>query len=130
MTFKMNKQDKILIILILVTSIILYGTMEWFVRTTTSDQTVAVVSYRDKEILRIDMKVDDTYVVEGTLGDVFIEVNQGKIRVEKETSPLNLCSIQGWVEYANVPIVCLPNHIVVIIQNSVEDPSGEDSVIQ
>ena len=126
----MNRQDKILIIGILITSLLLYGTMEWFVRSTTSGQTVAVVTYKDEEILRIDMKVDDTYVVQGTLGEVFIEVENGRIRVEKETSPYHLCSIQGWVEYANVPIVCLPNHIVVMIQNSGEDPSGEDSVIQ
>lgn len=130
MIFSMNRQDKILIIGILITSLLLYGTMEWFVRSTTSGQTVAVVTYKDEEILRIDMKVDDTYVVQGTLGEVFIEVENGRIRVEKETSPYHLCSIQGWVEYANVPIVCLPNHIVVMIQNSGEDPSGEDSVIQ
>lgn len=126
----MNKQDKILVITILIASLLLYGTMEWFVRSTTSDQTVAVVSYKDKEILRIDMKIDDTYIVQGTLGEVFIEVENGRVRVEKETSPYHLCSIQGWVQYANVPIVCLPNHIVVMIQNSAEDPNGEDSVIQ
>ncbi len=130
MTFNMNKQDKILVITILIASLLLYGTMEWFVRSTTSDQTVAVVSYKDKEILRIDMKIDDTYIVQGTLGEVFIEVENGRVRVEKETSPYHLCSIQGWVQYANVPIVCLPNHIVVMIQNSAEDPNGEDSVIQ
>ena len=130
MTFSMNKHDKILIIVILISSLLLYGTMEWFVRSTTSDQTVAVVSYKDKEILRIDMKIDDTYIVQGTWGEVFIEVESGRVRVEKETSPYHLCSIQGWVQYANVPIVCLPNHIVVMIQNSEEDPNGEDSVIQ
>lgn len=126
----MNRYDKFLIIFILISSVVLYGTMEWFVRASTSDKVVAVVTYREEEILRIDMSIDNTYVVEGTLGDVFIEVKDQALRVEKETSPYHLCSIQGWVEFANVPIVCLPNHIVIIIQNTKSQPEGEDSVIQ
>ncbi len=126
----MNRYDKFLIIFILISSVVLYGTMEWFVRTSTSEKVVAIVTYREEEILRIDMSVDNTYVVEGTLGDVFIEVKDQALRVEKETSPYHLCSIQGWVEFANVPIVCLPNHIVIMIQNSKSQPEGEDSVIQ
>lgn len=126
----MNRYDKSLIIFILITSILLYATMEWFVRASTSDKVVAVVTYREEEVLRIDMSVDDTYVVDGTLGEVTIEVKDRALRVEKETSPYHLCSIQGWVEYANVPIVCLPNHIVIIIENATLNPEGEDSVIQ
>ena len=126
----MNRYDKFLIIFILISSVVLYGTMEWFVRASTSEKVVAIVTYREEEILRIDMSVDNTYVVEGTLGEVFIEVKDQALRVEKETSPYHLCSIQGWVEFANVPIVCLPNHIVIMIQNSKSQPEGEDSVIQ
>lgn len=126
----MNRYDKFLIVFILITSVILYGTMEWFVRATTGSQKIAIVSYREEEVLRIDMSVDQNYTVKGTLGDVFIEVKDKAIRVEKETSPFHICSIQGWVEYANVPIVCLPNHIVIMIQGSSSQPEGEDSVIQ
>lgn len=126
----MNRYDKFLIIFILISSVVLYGTMEWFVRVSTSEKVVAIVTYREEEILRIDMSIDDTYVVQGTLGEVFIEVKDRALRVEKETSPYHLCSIQGWVEFANVPIVCLPNHIVIMIQNTKSQPEGEDSVIQ
>ena len=126
----MNRYDKFLIIFILISSVVLYGTMEWFVRASTSEKVVAIVTYREEEILRIDMSIDDTYVVQGTLGEVFIEVKDRALRVEKETSPYRLCSIQGWVEFANVPIVCLPNHIVIMIQNTKSQPEGEDSVIQ
>jgi len=126
----MNRYDKALIIFILISSIVLYGSMEWFVRASTNDKVVAVVSYREEEVLRIDMSIDDTYIVEGTLGEVFIEVKDKALRVEKETSPYHICSIQGWVEFANVPIVCLPNHIVIMIENAKVNPDGEDSVIQ
>ena len=122
----MNRYDKGLVIFILISSLLMYTTMEWFVRYTTSDQIVAVVYSYDKEVLRIDLKVDKVYEVEGTLGTVFIEVENKRIRVEKETSPYHLCSIQGWVEYANIPIVCLPNHIVIIIENGSVNPNNPD----
>lgn len=122
----MNKYDKALMIFIVVTSLFMYGTLEWFVRSTTSDQVVAVVYYEDREVLRIDMKQDRNYTVDGALGEVFIEVQGGRIRVEKETSPYHLCSIQGWVQYANIPIVCLPNKVVIIIQNGTLNPDDPD----
>lgn len=89
-----------------------------------------MVSYKNEEVLRIDMSIDSNYTVSGTLGDVTIEVLDSKIRVEKETSPYHLCSIQGWVEYANVPIVCLPNHIVILIEGTNVSPNNEDAVIK
>ena len=122
----MNRYDKALMIFILATSLVMYAGMEWFVRSTTSDQIVAVVYSYDKEVLRIDLNVDKSYVVQGALGEVTIEVAGGKVRVEKETSPYHLCSIQGWVQYANIPIVCLPNHIVIIIENGTIDPNDPD----
>jgi hypothetical protein len=122
----MNKYDKYLIVFIVISSILMYSSMEWFVRASTSSQTVAVVTYHDKVVLRIDMKVDKNYTVQGALGEVIIEVSKGQVRVEKETSPYHLCSIQGWVKYANVPIVCLPNYIVVMIKNGTVNPDGTD----
>lgn len=122
----MNRYDKALMIFILASSLVMYTAMEWFVRSSTSEQTVAVVYSYDKEVLRIDLTVDKTYSVEGALGEVFIEVVGGRIRVEKETSPYHLCSIQGWVQYANIPIVCLPNHIVIIIENGTVNPNDPD----
>lgn len=124
----MNRSDKILIVLVLVVSLALYLSMQWFVSSSTGQNTVAVVTYKDKEVLRIDMAINKNYNVKGTLGDVFIEVKDKAIRVEKETSPYHLCSLQGWVQYANVPIVCLPNHIVIVIQNAKE--GGEDTTVQ
>lgn len=126
----LNRYDKFLIIFILITSIVLYASMEYFVRSSTGLLKVAVVSYQNTEVLRIDMSVDNNYTIKGTLGDVFIEVVDNKIRVEKETSPYHLCSIQGWVEFANVPIVCLPNQVVILIEGAPASPNNEDAVIK
>jgi len=125
----MNKADKIFIVIVAALSIALYATVRLVVVAQTSNETIAVVTYRDKEVLRIDMSRNANYTVKGTLGDVFIEVKDKRIRVEKETSPYNICSIQGWVQYANVPITCLPNHVVIVIQNATNE-FGEDTTVR
>lgn len=126
----MNRSDKIFIAFVLVCALVLYGTMEWFVSSSTTGKTEAVVTYKDKEVLRIDMTKNASYTVTGTLGDVIIEVKDAQIRVEKETSPYHLCSVQGWVKYANVPVVCLPNHIVILIHSVSIDPNQEDTTVK
>lgn len=123
----MNKYDKLFAIIVLACSVALYGSFEWLSRFAASNEKIAIVSYRNKEVLRIDMKKNDVYQVQGTLGLVDIEVKDGKIRVEKETSPYHLCSIQGWVEQTITPIVCLPNHVVIVIE-AAETDDGDDVV--
>lgn len=112
---QLNRFDQWLIIILIVVSTLLYGSISWLINASNSGQRVAIVSYKDQEVLRIDMSIDANYVVQGTLGEVFIEVKDQSIRVEKETSPLNICSIQGWVRSSLVPITCLPNHILIVI---------------
>lgn len=86
----------------------------------------ALVYHNETLILEIDMGIDAEYEVDGDLGIVTIEVLENKIRVKEETSPLNYCSIQGWVSRSNVPIICLPNKIMIIIEN---DQTNEDDIV-
>ena len=69
-----------------------------------------------KIIKEIDLTKDDEYSVTGSNGDVLIEVKNGMIRVKKENSPLNMCSKQGFVK--DMPIICLPNKIVIKLGNN------------
>ena len=39
------------------------------------------------------------------------------IKVEEEKSPQKICSKQGWVSRVDVPVVCLPNSVYVIISD-------------
>jgi hypothetical protein len=52
------------------------------------------------------------------VGDVVvIEINaQSQVRVAQEDSPLKICSLQGWVGTTGLPIVCAPNHLMVLIE--------------
>ena len=50
------------------------------------------------------------------LADVVVEIKGERVRVKEEESPLNYCSIQGWVARSNHPIVCLPNSLLIVIE--------------
>ena len=126
----MNKADKVCIMIIVACACFLYVPILWAAHVNAGKLMEVVVSYKDQEILRKDLAIDDVYVVNGTLGDVQVEVKDKKVRVEKENSPYHLCSIQGWVEDANHPIVCLPNNIVVQIETNEVDEDAVDTVIQ
>lgn len=124
----MNKADKIFIGIVVAVVCLLYIPSLWNAYQNQGKPKTAVVSFKNDVILRADMSKDETYQVQGTLGNVDIEVKDRKVRVEKENSPYHLCSIQGWVSDTGTPIVCLPNNIVVIIE---ADEEGDvDTVIQ
>jgi len=45
-----------------------------------------------------------------------IETKNGKLRVAEETSKYNICSKVGWEDRPGFPVVCLPNHVMVVIE--------------
>ncbi len=109
----MKKSDLYLVIITILISIILII----YLNVNTTSSNVAYVYYNNKEILRLDLNIKSEYTVEGYIDDVVIETDIGKVRVKKETSPKHLCSKQGWVSNAYTPIICLPNKIVIKIDN-------------
>lgn len=119
----MTKADKILIVLIMICSLLLFIP----ILNNQQEASVAVVEVSNTEVLRIDLSKDDTYSVNGTLGEVHIQVKDGKVRVTQENSPHHTCSKQGYVSNTNTPIVCLPNETVITIEGS---SSQEDTLIQ
>ena len=126
----MNKADKLFIMIVAVCACLLYVPLVWSAYRDAGRDKEVVVSYKDREILRKSLALNDVYTVKGTLGDVQVEVKDKRVRVEKENSPYHLCSIQGWVEDANRPIVCLPNNIVVQIEAGDVRDDDVDTVIQ
>lgn len=126
----MNKADKIFIILVFLTALLMYIPLFVQDQQNKHKQKEVVVQYQNEEILRVDLSKNQTYHVPATLGDVQIEVKDGAVRVEKETSPYHLCSVQGWVKDTGRPIICLPNELVVQIEASEATDDGVDTVIQ
>lgn len=110
----MNKSDlKLLIILISI--IVLFFLLKYIYF---SNNNYAYVYYENNLIKTIDLSINKEYKVDGYNGEVIIEVKDKKIRVKKETSPLHICSKQG---YSNsIPIICLPNKIIIKLVNNDE----------
>lgn len=108
----MNKKDIILIIVLIVFSIISLP----FISNRKSNK--ATVYYKNNAILNIDLTLNKNYEVKGTKGIVKIIVKNNKIKVENENSPKHLCSKQGYISKSYETIVCLPNEIVIKIEDN------------
>lgn len=78
-----------------------------------NDALSANVYYESNLVMQIDLSKNAVYTVDGTNGEVEITVKDGKVAITKETSPLNICSKQGYVNVNTIPLVCLPNSVVV-----------------
>lgn len=113
----MNKKDVLLIFIVLIISLI-------FIIKPNVGSKYALVYYEDKVILKVKLDRHQKYSVKGYLGDVVIETDIDKVRVGEETSKYHLCSKQGYVSN-NVPIVCLPNKIII----KIEEESELDAVV-
>lgn len=73
--------------------------------------------------------VDEPYTFE-VAGDTItnmVEVEKGRIRVTQADCPDQVCVRQGWISDSSVPVVCLPNGLVIEI---VGTDNGLDAVVQ
>ena len=74
--------------------------------------------------------VSDPYMfyAKGIHGTNAISVEQGRIRVFGADCPDLICARQGWVSSGAVPIVCLPNRLVITFEGTLSD-NGVDAVV-
>ena len=89
-------------------------------------QAVTAEVYQRGELLRtIDLTaVDSPYsftVDAPNGGSNTISVERGRICVSHASCPDQVCVHQGWVEDGVVPIVCLPNQLVIQIKGGEGD---------
>lgn len=89
---------------------------------------IANVFYQNEKLLSInlDENENNSYIVKGYNGDVKIVTSNGKVKVESENSPLHLCSKQGYISKSYESIICLPNKIVI----KIEDSSDLDAIVR
>lgn len=91
--------------------------------------TIAAV-YQNGTLLRtIDLAAGEapyTFSVTGPAGENVIEVERGRVRVRSADCPDQVCVRQGWISTGAVPIVCLPNQLVIQIETG--EGGGIDGV--
>ena len=128
----MNKSDKIFVVFVFILSLAIYVFSDHIFEAITSDELQAVIYVDDQEYGRYSLHEDRHVTISGTLGDVVIEIADDRVRILTDTSPLHICSLQGWVDRAYVSLICLPNGVVVQIENArttMEEPDV-DSLTQ
>lgn len=113
----MNKSDLKLILILLTISLLIL----LIFKISQKESTNFMVYYENDLILKENLNIDKIYEVNGYNGIVKIEVKNGKIRVIEENSPLHLCSKQGYISATFESIICLPNKIIIKIDNSTLD---------
>ena len=113
----MNKNDIKLLVFVSIFCLILIFTFNIF----SKKGTKALVYYDGNLIKTIDLSINGEYVVNGYNGEVVIKVLNNKISVLQEDSPLHLCSKQGYINLSHESIVCLPNKIVINIDDNLLD---------
>lgn len=79
--------------------------------------TIARVTLDGAVVAEIDLsRTDaDSFTVTGPAGTNTIQVEQGRIRVSSADCPDQVCVDQGWISDGALPIVCLPNKLVIEI---------------
>lgn len=120
MNLKRNKTDIFIFSFALIFIIILVVISNIITSNVNGKTKYVVITIKDEE--KYKYKLSEDRIIElkkkdynSLLGDMIIEIKDNKVRVKKEESPKNYCSKQGWVETVAIPIVCLPNSVVITI---------------
>ncbi len=140
----MKKTDIILMISIVFVSLLGFGILRVLLVESTTKDGKAIVYYHDDVILEIFLadgsyeivdednviSIDEDnflYTVSGSDGNVVvIEYNKYRVRVIEEVSPQNICQIQSWSSSPLRPITCLPNNLVIIIEDDLGNDEPDD----
>ena len=146
----MKRNDKILIGALAFLIILGFGLAIWVQTSLIGEGDLAIVTYRGQDVLEIDLSngearvldplhifeptSDEThpyysrcfneeniYCVMGDLGPVVIQFNQGMVRIIYETSPQNICQLQGQTNSPAKDLICLPNSVIIKVISTDDD---------
>lgn len=81
----------------------------------------AQVVVQNKIIAELSLHNADTVSVRGTLGEVKMEIAVGGIRVLSSTCGQQVCVRQGRIARAPQMLVCVPNHLAVVLVGKKEN---------
>ncbi len=74
---------------------------------------VAIITSDGNELYRLDLSEDAVVTVESENGTNVVVVENGTVRVSQADCPDQICVHQGAIDDDSVPIVCLPNRLVI-----------------
>ena len=86
----------------------------------------AVIYQNGRELMRIDLNTasDNSFVIPGKKGSSnTITIKDHDIFVSDAGCPDKLCVKQGSASLSHIPVICLPNKLIIVVEN---DPEGGD----
>ena len=119
---KPNKHDIFVLIGIL---LILIVTIISSFATSSSEDNVVVIRYNNEVVHKMNLEIDERFTMKQEdydllLGDLTVEVKNGKVAVVEQTSNHNYCQIMGAVDKKGTAIICAPNGVVITIEGHEE----------
>lgn len=72
-----------------------------------------VVEVNGKPVYTLSLDANSELTIEGTHGRTVLEIRNSTVRMKEADCSNQTCIKQGWISRGT--IVCLPNHIVVIV---------------
>lgn len=114
-----DKNTKIIIIVLALLCVL--GIVSFALLKNLPSGTVAVISVDGEEYERIDLSaVKEAYDIEIStdFGKNTVHVEPGAISVTSASCPDKVCVKQGRLSGGGVPIVCMPNRLVISIEGS------------
>lgn len=117
MNIKSRKWD-----IILISGVLLVGIIIMAIYFLTSDKGSYVsVSVDGRVVATFELDEDLDYDIEGAFGGTnHLHIEDGKASVTSASCPDHLCMNMGQIFRTNESIVCLPNKVVVMIENGGE----------
>lgn len=117
---KTRKNDVILIGILLLAALLSYLGIRYYQGISTKDA-VAVVTVGEEEYGRFPLSQDITEKIEQPDGSYnILQIKNGKADIIEASCPDGICEKHNAVNKQNESIVCLPNKVVVEIENGEE----------
>ena len=118
----MKKNDVLLVICILVFAGLVVAMTRFTNQAKSSDGAVAVVTIDGKEYARYPLNNDITETI-NISDDKYnvISIHDGLCEISDASCPDKICVHHNHIKYNGQTIVCLPNKLVVTIENGTDD---------
>lgn len=115
-----TKGDKIVIASIIVVCLLISGGFALRARQASAGSYVTIFRADTNEETQYSLKKSRNIEVQGYLGTSIIEISQGKARFVSSPCPDNVCvDFFGWIEKEGEISVCLPNQILLKVEEKV-----------
>lgn len=118
------KDKKNIIILLSIIAVIVIGSVIgiFYVSRPSESNTVEIVSNgKVIKTLNLSTEKNNSFEVENNGKINVIEIKNGRIRVKSADCPDKVCVDSGWLESTDLPIVCLPNKLIIRFTENSDD---------